>query len=273
MARKRMLDPQFWGDKNINKLTIAARYMFLGIISNADDDGYIEAELSQLKRLIFGFDFDKDVEIEEAYNQLKSYKNLHFYEVDGDVFAHLVNWEEYQTQREERRVISKLPKCTVCQMSDTRQTNVSHMSDTSQSDVRQVTAQDKVSKGKVSKLSKGKLSQGKEVVTAGAATKFAHSKQFQQADEFFSSLEMQQKLLTWLVQIKGLKESYAKNELQAFIDYWTAETKSGRPVWETKKTFMLKGRLVTWFKNQFRWDNERVGSVSGNKQPKGKNYG
>ena len=39
MARKRDIDPSLWDHEELNALPIPARYLFIGIISNADDEG------------------------------------------------------------------------------------------------------------------------------------------------------------------------------------------------------------------------------------------
>lgn len=264
MARKRMIDPRFWGDKHINKLGVYARYMFIGIVSNADDDGYIEAELSQLQRLIFGFDIDKAVEIQQAYNELKSFKALHFYEVDGDTYAHLLNWEKHQTQRDDRRQPSQIPKCPLCKTGNVQPVD-GHMTDTRPSSDGHMTAEVKLSQVKKSKV---KLSKEKEVVVANATTPQFKSKQIQESWEFFNNPEKQEAIIQEILST-GLNEKFVRNEIKSFLIYWLAETRSGKLKWEKQDTFMLRGRLATWFKNQIKWDNQRQPVRNA---PKGKNY-
>ena len=129
MARKRMISPTIWEDPAFNTLTITARLAFVGMISNADDDGYLRGDQRSLKRLVFGFDETLDDVM--WYEALKKYKNVHFYENKGEIFCHLLNWDKYQAQRDDRRQPSTYPQCSICQADD-----------------GQVTA-------KVSKLSKG----------------------------------------------------------------------------------------------------------------------
>lgn len=131
MARKRMISPIIWEDPTFNSLSIPGRLAFVGMISNADDDGYLRGDYGSLKRLIYGFDEKAG---KDWYQELQTYRNLHFFEVNGESFVHLLNWDKYQTQREDRRQPSVYPLCVVCQ-----------------ADVRQVPAE-------VSKLSKDKLS-------------------------------------------------------------------------------------------------------------------
>ena len=115
MQRKRSLSPTIWEDPSVNKMSRDGRLAFIGIISNADDDGYLRGDYGSLKRLIFGFDDDGK---KEWYDELKNFKGLHFFEVNDEIYVHLVNWERYQTQRNDRRVASLCPKCPKCQADD-----------------------------------------------------------------------------------------------------------------------------------------------------------
>ena len=39
MARKRMIDPNIWDSEDFSKLSILGRLLFIGMFSNADDEG------------------------------------------------------------------------------------------------------------------------------------------------------------------------------------------------------------------------------------------
>lgn len=115
MARKRVIAPSIWEDPSFNKLSIVARLAFIGLISNADDDGYLRGECGSIKRLVFGFD---EMTEYDWYGELQNYKNLHFFEENGEEFVHIVKWEKHQVQREDRKVPSIYPKCPLCQADD-----------------------------------------------------------------------------------------------------------------------------------------------------------
>lgn len=114
MTRKRMITPSIWEDPEFNALTVKARLAFIGLISNADDDGYLRGDYRSLRRLIFGFD---DPDDEEWLAELKKFTSLHFYEKRSESFVHLRNWEKYQNQRSERRQPTAYPVCDKCQTS------------------------------------------------------------------------------------------------------------------------------------------------------------
>ena len=56
MARKRMLDPNFWTDEKLGECSRDERLLFMGLISSADDEGYGRANPKLLKSLIFPYD-------------------------------------------------------------------------------------------------------------------------------------------------------------------------------------------------------------------------
>jgi len=69
----------------------------------------------------------------------------------------------------------------------------------------------------------------------------------QQNREFFSSLVLQEKLISTLM-ADGRDEKFVRSEIKKFIDYWTELTPNGtKQLWETKKTFQVKLRLLNWF--------------------------
>lgn len=114
MPRKRMIAPTIWEDPNFNKLSIGARLLFIGIFSNADDEGYIRADLASIKRGIFGFDKRIEKRLEQWIAELRTFKNIHFYDCETERYAHMLKWNKYQRQRDDRVVPTTYPKCTIC---------------------------------------------------------------------------------------------------------------------------------------------------------------
>ena len=115
MARKRMIDPHIWEDPGFNGLSLQARLLFIGMVSNADDYGYLRADAGSLKRLIFGFDdaVKKD-DVADWIVELCQLSNIHFYEVAGEYYAHFVKWDTYQKQQRDRLLDSVYPVCNIC---------------------------------------------------------------------------------------------------------------------------------------------------------------
>lgn len=69
------------------------------------------------------------------------------------------------------------------------------------------------------------------------------------AKEFFISKTAQEALIESLVKV-GVMRQAAEIEIQKFIDYWTELNSTGkRQRWQLEKTFELRKRMATWFRN------------------------
>lgn len=151
MARKRMIHPNIWEDPAFNKLSHSARILFIGMFSNADDEGFMRADKGSLKRLIFGFD-DNTTEINNWIGEIKkNCKNIHFYKVDGEEYAHFTRWEKYQSLRKDRVVATTCPECGTC-LSGCQPT-VRQVTDNPPTSDRQLPAEEKGSEEKRSSTS------------------------------------------------------------------------------------------------------------------------
>ena len=100
MPRKRMIHPGFWDDPDIARLEPLDRLLAIGMISLADDWGNTMADEFYLKKKIFGFDPITQFQVEAMRDRIfKQCRNFTRYEVDGQVYVHLENWEKHQTLR------------------------------------------------------------------------------------------------------------------------------------------------------------------------------
>ena len=97
MARKRMLDPNIWVSEDIAQLSIFARYLFIGMISNADDEGKGRANVAYLKSTIFPYDEDVSTrKVQEALKSIAQHCTIQIYEVDGKQYYAFRNWKKWQ---------------------------------------------------------------------------------------------------------------------------------------------------------------------------------
>lgn len=62
MPRRRMMDPSFFDDTHVARLTRDERLFLLGCIRNSDDEGRLKAHPAYLKAEIFMYDEDIDLE-------------------------------------------------------------------------------------------------------------------------------------------------------------------------------------------------------------------
>lgn len=97
MARKRMIDPSFWIDEKLGMLDITTRLLFMGLISNADDEGRLVGHPALIKSIIFPYD---DITIEDINNKLKSlanWKMIILYKNNNQSYIQVTNFKKYQT--------------------------------------------------------------------------------------------------------------------------------------------------------------------------------
>lgn len=98
MARKRMIDPQIWTSEDFSKLTPFARLLWIGLISQADDEGRGKLNTAYLKSQLFPYDEKLSTkQLECALNEIKKHMSVEFYEVDGKRYYQLDNWKKFQT--------------------------------------------------------------------------------------------------------------------------------------------------------------------------------
>ena len=97
MPTRRMIDPRLWQSETIAALTRNQRLLFIGIFSNADDQGRLRAHPALIRSLLFPFD---DIPLEEIECDLAAIaqgESILLYDVDGKRCLQVLNWWEYQT--------------------------------------------------------------------------------------------------------------------------------------------------------------------------------
>ena len=99
MARKRMIDPSMWDDEGVGLLSDTAFRVFICCLSNADDEGRIEASSRRIRALAFKFRDDVSLEMVESCLVEIAWNLRRFvrYTVDDREYVALVNWIQYQT--------------------------------------------------------------------------------------------------------------------------------------------------------------------------------
>lgn len=97
MARRRMIAPNIWEDPWFGKLTETEQILFIGIISNCDDDGRVLGDATFLRNRIFVY---KDIPVKDIENSLIKFSNTNnnflLYEINNCKYIALKRWERYQ---------------------------------------------------------------------------------------------------------------------------------------------------------------------------------
>ena len=104
MARKRMIDPEFWSDEEIAHWSFQARLFYIGLWNFADDKGRLKAHPSLLKSQIFPYETQK-ININALKNEVK--RKVVWFTKNGQQYGFLRNFLKHQ--RIDRPSDSKLP--------------------------------------------------------------------------------------------------------------------------------------------------------------------
>lgn len=96
MPSRRMIDPAFWRSETMVQLTKEQRLLFLGLISNADDQGRLRAHPSLIRSDVFPFEDDPLDKIEADIQAIAATGSILVYEIDGLSYIQIVNWWVYQ---------------------------------------------------------------------------------------------------------------------------------------------------------------------------------
>lgn len=117
MPRRRMLDPSFFDDANVSKLTRDERLFLLGCIRNSDDEGRLNAHPAYLKAEIFMYDddigLDRMQQIRDStLANMQSWRGdnlwrLILYQNSADQYLYFPNWSAQQ--KPSHPTPSKLP--------------------------------------------------------------------------------------------------------------------------------------------------------------------
>lgn len=107
MARRRMIDPNFWQSEDISRLSPFARLLFIGMISNADDEGRGRANTNYLKSIIFPYDDIRVAEVDKALSEISHNTSVVVYDVAHSKYYAFTNWTKWQ--RVDKPQISIIP--------------------------------------------------------------------------------------------------------------------------------------------------------------------
>jgi len=103
-----MIDPSIWSDEKLGLLSPLHRLLFIGLFSNADDEGRLPGHPNYIKSLIFPYDNDITPQnVEAMLNDLNRKGFILTYMVNGQRYIQVVNFLKYQ--KINRPTPSKIP--------------------------------------------------------------------------------------------------------------------------------------------------------------------
>lgn len=97
MPTKRMITPAFWQSESIARLTPLQRLLFIGLFSNADDQGRLRGHPAVIRSVVFPYD---DISVEQVENDLKAIegiKAITIYESEDKHCIQVTGWWKYQS--------------------------------------------------------------------------------------------------------------------------------------------------------------------------------
>lgn len=114
-TQKRMVYAKMLSSHKLCQMPITARWLFIGTILLADDNGRLNGDPRYLRGQIFSYDQEITVEeVEKMIEELVNSTVIHSYEVDGSRYLHHPKWSQYQHLRKDRMSRSQIPKPTCC---------------------------------------------------------------------------------------------------------------------------------------------------------------
>lgn len=96
MARIRTIKPSLWGDDKVAQLSRDARLLFIGIISNADDEGRFIATPVALSGTIFPLDDLPPAPIKRWRGEIVGQGLIRLYRVGPHEYGYLPHWRKHQ---------------------------------------------------------------------------------------------------------------------------------------------------------------------------------
>lgn len=109
---KRILNSTIWEDEHFGSLSDKAKILFISCISNADDDGRLSANPSNLRANAFRFNDISISDILKLRDEVSNtMRNFNVYTKDDCEYIQFNKWRDHQYIREDRYKPSKIPSC------------------------------------------------------------------------------------------------------------------------------------------------------------------
>lgn len=99
MPSRRMIDPAFWESESMADLDYFERLVFIGLFSQADDQGRLKAHPALLCSRLFPYDALPVADMTLALDHLAAIESIQPYAVDGKALIQIANWWKYQNPR------------------------------------------------------------------------------------------------------------------------------------------------------------------------------
>ncbi len=98
MPRKRMIDPSIWQDEGMAELTPRQQLLYIGLFSNADDDGRLKGSAAAVRLVVPTVYADTTIADTEddLAAILQAMRQVRRYEADGRIYLVFTNFRQWQ---------------------------------------------------------------------------------------------------------------------------------------------------------------------------------
>ena len=97
MARIRSIKPDFFASYTTAKLSIEARYLFVGLLTEADDYGILIDSPKRICGAVFPHDASITEDMVEAWlKEISKARSIRRYKADGGRYISFNNWDSHQ---------------------------------------------------------------------------------------------------------------------------------------------------------------------------------
>ena len=97
MASRRMIDPAIWQSEDFAGFTFRQRVLFVGLFSNADDQGRMPAHPALVRSTVFPYDDIPLDEIQADLDVIAQAECIELYRPNGKPALQILNWWKYQS--------------------------------------------------------------------------------------------------------------------------------------------------------------------------------
>src|SRR5262249_22117461 len=112
MPRIRTIKPEMLQHPKVGRLTDRQIRLWVGLITQADDEGRLVADAGQLRFLVFGYFPDvSEGDVNEALEAIARVRLIQLYNVDDVRYAWIVGWKAHP--KIDRKTLSRLPPCAL----------------------------------------------------------------------------------------------------------------------------------------------------------------
>lgn len=108
MSQGRLIHQSIWSSYEIKKCSFRQRILWIGIILESDDYGFLKGDCGLLRSKIFPYDDLRNADVTEDLKEFVSLGLIESFEIDKDHYVRIKNFERYQNLHSVKKLPSKI---------------------------------------------------------------------------------------------------------------------------------------------------------------------